>query len=302
MVPDPLSFRPVRPTDKDRVVAFTLNTWGDDGDDYIKDVFDEWVTDPRGEFTAAVLGDRVVGIAKLTDRGNDEWWLEGLRIDPAYRRKGVASEFLRYHVESVKRLGGKVVRYMTGDGNLGSQIIGARAGFRHILTYTAHLAEASEEFPLPTPLTLDDVPALSRWIDSSLMRYQHGVFRDAWSAKTLTETELRHAAEAKLAYGLKDKTDYLTAWALLRSEEYDDDSEDNEQRRLRIDHFDGEMSAVTELARRMRALAAIRHCVEVGAGISDYAPLVRAIVDAGYVMNPEGFSLWVLELKLASNE
>jgi len=43
-----------------------------------------------------------------------------------YRRLGVASEFNRYHVQLVKRLGGKIVRYMTGGGNLGSQTIGAR--------------------------------------------------------------------------------------------------------------------------------------------------------------------------------
>ncbi len=297
-----LSFRPVRPEDKDRVIAFTLNTWGEEDDDYIKYVFEDWIADPRGEFTAAVLDDRVVGIAKLTARGNDEWWLEGLRIDPAYRRRGIASEFIRYQVDLAKRLGGKVVRYMTGDGNVGSQTIGARTGFQHILTFTAYLAEASEEFPLPTLLTLDDVPALGRWIDSPLMRYQHGVFHDAWSARTLTETQLRRMVEAKLAYGLRDEAGHITAWALLRSEEYDDDSEDAEQRRLRVDHFDGEMRAVTELARRMRALAAARHCTEASAGISDYPPLVRAVVDAGYVMNPERFSLWVLELKLMSEE
>ena len=50
----------------------------------------------------------------------------------------------------------------------------------------------------------------------------------------------------------------IAAWALLRSEEYEDDSEDGESRRLRVDHFDGEVQAVTELAQRMRALAARR--------------------------------------------
>ena len=118
---------------------------------------------------------------------------------------GYRVEFNRYHVDLAKRLGGKVMRYMTGGGNVGSQTIGARAGFQHILTYTAHLAEASDEFPLPTLLTLNDVPALTRWLDSPLMRYQHGVYRDAWVAKTLTEAELRRAVEANLVYGLKDE-------------------------------------------------------------------------------------------------
>lgn len=293
-----LTFRPVQPADKDRVLDFTRNTWGEDEDDYIKDVFDEWQADPRGEFTSAVIDDQVVGIAKLTDMGDDEWWMEGLRIDPAYRRLGIASAFNRYHVALARRLGGKVVRYMTGGGNVGSQTIGARADFQHILTYTAHLAEASSEFSLPALLSSSDLPALTRWIDSPLMRYLHGVYRNAWVAKTLTAAELRRVVAASLMYGLKDDNGQITAWALLRPDEYDDDSEDSEQHRLRVDHFDGEMSAVTELAQRMRALAASRQRSEISAGICDYPPLVQAVVDAGYAMNSDKFSLWVLELKL----
>jgi GNAT superfamily N-acetyltransferase len=302
MTPSNLSFRPIQPADKDRVIAFTFNTWGDDEDDYIKDVFDEWVADPRGEFTAAVIADQVIGIAKLTDMGDDEWWLEGLRIDPAYRRRAIASALMDYHLALAQQLGGKVIRYMTGGGNVGSQTIGARAGFQHILTYTAHLAEAASEFPLPILLTLDDVPALARWIDSALMRHLHGVYRNAWVAKTLTEAELRRAVEANLVYGLKDEAGNITAWALLRPIEYDDDSEDSEQHRLRVDHLDGEPSAVTELARRIRALAALRHRSEISAGICDYPPLVQAVVEAGYAVNADKFSLWVLELQLTSNQ
>jgi GNAT superfamily N-acetyltransferase len=302
MTPSNLSFRPVQPADKDRVIAFTFNTWGADEDDYIKDVFDEWVADPRGEFTAAVIDDQVIGIAKLTDMGDAEWWFEGLRIDPAYRLKGIASAFIRYQIDLAQRLRSKVIRYMTGGNNVGSQTIGARAGFQHILTYTAHLAEASEQFALPTQLSLDDVPTLTRWIDSPLMHHLHGVYRNAWVAKTLTEAELRRAVEANLVYGLKDDSGQVAAWALLRPDEYDDDSEDSEQHRLRVDHFDGELSAVTELAQRIRALAASRHRSEISAGICDYAPLVQAVVEAGYAVNPDKFSLWVLELRLTSNQ
>jgi hypothetical protein len=134
------------------------------------------------------------------------------------------------------------------------------------------------------------------------MHHLHGVYRNAWIAKTLTEAELRRAVEANLVYGLKDASGQVAAWALLRPIEYDDDSEDSEQHRLRVDHFDGEPSAVTELARRIRALAALRHRSEISAGICDYAPLVQAVVEAGYTVNPDKFSLWVLELRLTSNQ
>jgi ribosomal protein S18 acetylase RimI-like enzyme len=299
MTLDTLTFRAVLPSDKDRIIAFTFNTWGDHEDDYIKDVFDDWAADPRGEFTAAVLAGEVVGIAKLTDMGDDEWWFEGLRIDPAYRRQGIASEFNRYHIELAERLGGKAIRYMTGGGNAGSQAIGARAGFEHIITYAAYLADASSEFSMPVQLTIEDAPALFRWIDSPLMRHLRGVYRAAWSAKTLTEAEIYRALESNLVYGLKDGAGPITAWALVRDQD-EEDTEDGDRKRLRVDHFDGELDAVTELGKGMRALAATQDRRVVSAGICDYPLLVQALTEAGYTLNPDKFTLWVLELKLMS--
>lgn len=293
-----LRFRPVQAGDKDRVLAFTRNTWGEDDSDYIAEVFDDWLIDPRGEFTAVEVNGQVAAIAKLTDLGDDEWWFEGLRVDPAFRRRGIALALNRYQVELARRLGGRVIRYMTGHENTASQTIGARAGFQHILTFVAYLAEARRDLEPPPRLTADDLPALTRWIDSPLMRYQHGAFRDAWSVRTLTPRELQAAVEQERVYGLKDAAGNVDAYAVMRPYEYDDDSEDAARHRLRVDHLDGEQAAVAELADRVRALAAARGRHEVSAGISDYPPLVETIKAAGYVINPEHFGLWVLELKL----
>jgi GNAT superfamily N-acetyltransferase len=293
-----LAFRPVEPTDRDRVLAFTAHTWGAEEGDYIHDVFDDWLADRAGEFTAALLDDRVVAIAKLTDLGDGEWWFEGLRVDPDFRRRGIALALNHYHVDLARRLGGKMVRYMTGSENVGSQTIGVQAGFHHTVTFVAHLAEASDDFDLPTPLTLVDLPALQVWLDSPLVRYQHGAFRDAWSVKTLTEREIAHVIAEGRAYGLKQPDGQVAAWAVVRSAEYDDDSEDGKPHRLRVDHLDGEPDAVIELARQMRSLAAQLHRPEVNAGISEYAPLVEAVTRAGYQINPEHFGLWIMDLVL----
>ena len=154
---------------------------------------------------------------------------------------------------------------------------------------------------MPVQLTIEDAPALLRWIDSPLMRYLHGVYRAAWSAKTLTEAEIHRALESNLVYGLKDGAGQITAWALVRDQD-EEDTEDGDRKRLRVDHFDGELTAVTELGKRMRALAATQDRRVVSAGICDYPPLVQALTEAGYTLNPDKFSLWVLELKLTSDE
>ncbi len=66
--------------------------------DYIHDVFDDWLAERAGEFTAALIDDQVVAIAKLSDLGDGEWWFEGLRVDPDFRRRGIAAALNRYHV------------------------------------------------------------------------------------------------------------------------------------------------------------------------------------------------------------
>jgi len=117
----------------------------------------------------------------------------------------------------------------------------------------------------------------------------------------LTEAEIRRALEANLVYGLKDESGQIAAWALLRDQD-EEDTEDGDRKRLRVDHFDGELNAVAELGKCMRALAATQNRKMVSAGICDYPPLVQALVEAGYMLNPDKFSLWVLELKLTSKK
>ncbi|MBI5564802.1 MAG: GNAT family N-acetyltransferase [Chloroflexi bacterium] len=287
--------------DKDRILAFTAHTWGVDEDDYIRDVFDDWLADQTGEFTAALIDDQVVAIAKLTDLGNGEWWFEGLRVDPDFRRRGIASALNRYHVDLARQLGGKVIRYMTAYDNVGSQTIGAQSGFQHTVTFAARLAAASDEFDAPTKLTQADVLATLTWLDSPLVRYQYNAFRDAWSVQTMSEAAITRAIAEGRAFGLKTadgRAERVAAWAVVRSAEYDDDSEDNRSHRLRVDHLDGEPGAVIELARQLRGLAARLHRSEVSAGVSDYAPLIDALTQAGYQINPEHFGLWIMELAL----
>lgn len=293
-----LTFRPVVPADKDRVLAFTAHTWGADEGDYIHDVFDEWLADPAGEFTAAVIDAQVVAIAKLTDLGDGEWWFEGLRVDPDFRRRGIARALNRYHVEMARKSGGKVMRYMTGGENVGSQTIGAQAGFQHTITFAARLAAASTEFEVPVKLTTVDAPAALKWLDSPLVRYQHQAFRDAWSVQTMTAAAITRAIAEGRAFGLKQADGSIAAWAVVRSAAYDGDSEDGRSHRLRVDHLDGEPGAVLELAWQLRGLAARLHRAEVSAGVSDYAPLIDALTQAGYQINPEHFGLWIMELAL----
>ena len=295
-MPDEFVMRPVRTQDKARILDFTAQTWGEDDGDYIQYVFDDWQADPRGEFTAIELKGQVIGISKLTDQGEGDWWLEGLRIAAPHRQRGVGTALIRYQIDLARRLDGRALRYMTSSENIGSQRLGAQNGLRHILTYTSCAAAANAGTPLPDLLTSSDLPALKPWLASPLMQHTHGLCRFGWSVRKLKESDLVLAIEAGRVYGLRARSDRIAAWAVLRSP--DDDEDEDGGSRLKIDHLDGESGAIVTLAKSMQALAASHHRETVTHGAVNFEPLQHAMTQAAYRANLDQHGLWVLELKL----
>ena len=76
----------------------------------------------------------------------------------------------------------------------------------------------------------------------------------------------------------------------------DDDEEDSD--RLRIDHIDGDLNSIGQLAHSIQALAYQRRLEKVNAGLLDYEPLLRTMLQAGYQPHEQFFGLWVMELQL----
>jgi RimJ/RimL family protein N-acetyltransferase len=121
--------RDARPGDRRAVLGFTRRTWGDYGD-FIHKVWRSWIADRSGRFIVADLRGTPVGIAKINDFGRGQVWLEGLRVDPAHRGKGIARAINREVVRTLGRMRPRAVRYCTGAGNRASRHIGGRFGFR----------------------------------------------------------------------------------------------------------------------------------------------------------------------------
>ncbi len=124
----PLEIRPARPADRGPVLAFCRNTfsWGD----YLDEVWDAWLADPRGLFAVGSAGDAIVGVDKLTFLSADEAFFEGLRINPAYRGRGYAQAFERHMLAEAARQGARVVRFLTAADNAAVHTIATRHGFQ----------------------------------------------------------------------------------------------------------------------------------------------------------------------------
>ncbi len=291
-----LVFRPVRADDKPRVLDITAHTW-DDGD-YIHEVFDDWLADPKGQFVAAELdtadaarGGQVVAIGKLTDLGDGELWLEGLRVDPAHRGKGIGDALHHHQLDFARRVGGRVLRYATGQDNRASQRLGARTGFQHVASYRRLTADASLDFAPPEALAFSDWPALQAWLDSPLPQQAHRLYARMWKWSELSETRLRAHLAAGQVFGLKRfDGSGLRAWSICSLIEGWDAAQ--------LHHLAGSDSASSvEMAQAMRGHAADNGFETIETFALEPSPLIDALHAAGY--RGEDFTMIVLELRLA---
>jgi len=285
-----LVFRPLRADDKPRILELTAHTW-DDGD-YIHEVFDDWLADPKGQFVAAVLDGQVTAIGKLTDLGDGELWLEGLRVDPAHRGKGIGDALHHHQLEAAHRIGGRVLRYATGQDNRASQRLGERTAFHYAASYRWLTAGASPDFAPPEALAVSDWPALHAWLDSPLLQQAHRLYARMWKWSELSEARLRAHLEAGQVFGLRTPGGLgLRAWSICSLIEGWDAAQ--------LHHLDGiDSASIIEMAQAMRRHAADNGFRTVEAFALAPSPLIDAFHEAGY--RGEDFAMNVLELRLTS--
>ncbi len=281
-----LVIRPARPGDRDRVLAFTANTW--DGGDYINEVFDEWLRDAAGRFTVAELDNRPAAIGKLSDLGEGELWLEGLRVDPAYRKRGIGEALHQHLLDLAQTYGGRVLRYATGRDNAVSLLLGERTGFRRIGEYRWHAADASSECAPPERLTADDGPALASWLDSPLMQSVGGLYVRLWKWSRLSTARLQTHLEADEVFGLRAPSGWR-AWSIcVRVEDWDEAS---------LCHLDGDdLESLVAMAQSMRRLAADAGCKSIAGFAPAPSSVADALLRAGY--RHEDHAMVVLERSL----
>ena len=72
--------REIKLSDKKEVLRISSQIW--EGDDYVNNVFDEWVTDDDGLFTGYWENEKLIGFGRMRFLTPVDIWLEALRKDP----------------------------------------------------------------------------------------------------------------------------------------------------------------------------------------------------------------------------
>jgi RimJ/RimL family protein N-acetyltransferase len=140
-----LLIRRARRSDKRDVLAAVRTIWG--GNDRIPAVFDAWVKHRTGPFFVAESAGRVVAMGKLTVVSPGEGWLEGGRVAPRWRRKGIATALIAHRIADARDRGLRVLRFSTASDNTPIHRAGKRFGFARVATLERHEASAAPGSP-----------------------------------------------------------------------------------------------------------------------------------------------------------
>ncbi len=128
-----MEIKKITPEHKERALQISKDIW--EGDDYIPQIFDDWVADPYGEFVGLFEEDTLIAFGKMTYLTPTDVWLEGLRKDQNSEVKGIARYFTEYYLKILsQRHDLTSIRFATYFENYGSIVPAERCGFKRMLT------------------------------------------------------------------------------------------------------------------------------------------------------------------------
>ena len=255
-----LVIRRARASDKRDVLAAVRTLWG--GNDRVPDLFDTWVRHRTGPFFVAESAGHVVGMGKLTVISAAEAWLEGGRVAPRWRRKGIATTLIAHRIDYARRRGFRVLRFSTASDNTPIHRAARTFGFARVAALSRHEAPSVKGLPPPRATVRQVRPVLRRV--GPLVQRGHG-----WEWREITRRDVRTA----IARGRAFVSDERVGAAALLGDPY--------ERSLMVAAIGGRGRAFTALLRELRAEAARRRLDDVSFYASSAAQR-RAARTAGY--------------------
>jgi hypothetical protein len=225
--------RPALPKDTPEVMALTRTIW--EGEDYVPQVWPEWLADPQGLLAVAEYGGRVSGLAKLTCLAPGEWWLEGLRVDPQLEGRGIASRLHGYLTGYWERSLSGILRLATASFRAPVQHLSEGSGFQKVGEFTIYRAqplapqngiEADKAFKPLQPGEAGD--ALDFILNSPQLPGDPGLMDLGWQWASPSVAAVEEAIERGQAWWWRDRR------ALLLANEDDEDGGESVYLRIQL--------------------------------------------------------------------
>jgi len=235
--------RRARLSDKPEVLKVCANTWH--RWDYVPLYFNRWVRE-KG-FYVLLDGKRVIGLAKYTELAPGELWLEGLRIDPQVRSRGLGWKVSQRILKAALAEKPVSLRLTTGRRNTHSRRIIRKMGLR------LKVALWGREGPVPrrSGKARVFVPSAQAAYDyirkTAEFKTSKGLLQHTWQFHTITPELLGKLRRKGCLFGYGSNED-LQGVLILQPGRY-------ESGRLDISFIEGSRKALPEFHRRIRQFA-----------------------------------------------
>jgi GNAT superfamily N-acetyltransferase len=284
-----LIIRPARPEDRPEVERICAHTW--EWGDYIPEVWDAWLADERAVLQVGEMDGQVVAVNRVVFQSPDQVWLEGMRVDPERRRRGIGWQFMEHDLAYAQERGAKVVRLATGHSNTAVHTMVARVGMVRIGAAQLLAAEAMPGGPLPSIPGPKQTAQVTAFLQrSSVLAHTHGLYDAGWVWQSLSAERVAEMLAAGQIAALLTPEEEMAALAAV--------SIDPEGDGMWVGYADaaaGQPEAVTALATALRAHAAQLGNPKVEAMLPDLAWLRDAFRAAGYDQGDWKGELWIFE-------
>jgi N-acetylglutamate synthase-like GNAT family acetyltransferase len=148
-----------------------------------------------------------------------EAWFEGLRVDPPYRRHGIARALTNYTRAGCFARGVTVGRAFISADNVASQSLSAKAGFRKVMDFKAYkqtsevkVGAVHEEVRRATDEDMTQVAEFMKSYAGRMMAWD-------WHAQEVSQAALERALRDKVLYLVKRDDEVVCVAAVSYWEE-----------------------------------------------------------------------------------
>lgn len=281
--------RAARSEDRETVLAFS-NLWG--SGDYLPYVWDRWLVEQPGRLLVATIKRQPVAVAHVVMVSHGEAWLEGLRVDPNFRRQGIAARLTVRCIEQARAAGAGVIRFTTASTNEPVHRMAATLGFERVVSFSRHKSPAARGGPvLVLPKTEDAGRLLTFLEDSTVMKAMGGLCNSNWRFQTLTEEVLRERIKRGMVRVL-ERGNQIGAVAI--------NALSYRSKGFLVSYADGEPGALRDLLFGLRAESSANDPPELTAWLPGGLVGPRLVfTEAGLAADGDG-GLYVYEKRISS--
>jgi GNAT superfamily N-acetyltransferase len=268
---DHVKIRKAARADKALVIEISKSLWG--GNDYLPEVWDDWVADPKGRLITATVNGKAVGVAHGWFQTPYIAWLEGVRVHEQYRGLGIAGRLNSALVEWARKKGARVARLSTHVRNRASRDHLKKIGFPVWQTFerldsTRGLRVKPSGVSAPTHSS----KLLWKWLSTRPnFTENHAMYSDGWTWHPLTlQTIAKHMARGQVLVTTRNKQP--TSCCIILDED----------KILTIGFVAGERREIANLVRMARFLMFRRKREKLRVLLPSRSRLIRGLERSGF--------------------